>query len=74
MPAELADQVRIENQPALFDANLGATVQRDDVYVADTLVMRLVNLDEEQRITLDSEAFSIVASDAVGQSEPVDAA
>lgn len=60
LPAELADQVRIENEPPHFDASLGATVQRDDVYVGDTLVMRLVNLDEEHRITLESDAFVIV--------------
>ncbi len=61
LPPELADQVRIENQPAHFDASLGATVQRDDVFVGDVLVMRMVNLDEEHRITLDSPAFSIVS-------------
>ena len=35
-------------------------VQRDDVYVGDTLVMKLINLDEEHRITLDSEKFEIL--------------
>lgn len=61
IPAEFAQEVTIDNQPAHYDPNLGATVQRDDVYVGDTLVMRLINLDEEHRITLDSPAFTIVS-------------
>ncbi|SFL38026.1 hypothetical protein SAMN04488036_11171 [Shimia haliotis] len=61
LPAEHAAQVRIENQPPRYDINLGATVQRDDVFVGDTLVMRLINLDEENRITLDSTQFTIAS-------------
>ncbi|TCL08133.1 hypothetical protein BXY66_0166 [Shimia isoporae] len=61
LPPEYADSVRIENQPPHYDPNLGSVVQRDDVFVGDTLVMRLINLDEEHRITLDSPQFSIVA-------------
>ncbi|MGR3635887.1 MAG: hypothetical protein ACU0BK_08160 [Shimia sp.] len=60
LPADLADLVRIENLPPRYDTNLGSVVQRDDVYVGDTLVMKLINLDEEHRITLDSEKFEIL--------------
>ncbi|KPA20979.1 hypothetical protein shim_28950 [Shimia sp. SK013] len=60
LPADLADSVRIENLPPRYDASLGSVVQRDDVYVGDTLVMKLINLDEENRITLDSGKFEIL--------------
>jgi hypothetical protein len=61
VPTDLMDSVRIENLPAREDPNLGAVVQLDEVYVGDTLVMRLINLDEEHRVTLDSAQFSVVA-------------